>query len=60
MVCNWYLDLTENHEHSGDKESLLVWLCDDCAAPLERLGEIRAENGGDDPEYDLCWKCNNP
>lgn len=59
MLCDWYLDLTEDQEISGDKEALLVWLCEKCAEPLEALGRIRPENGGDDPEYDLCWICDN-
>ena len=59
MDANWYIDLTDNHEHSADKESTLVWLCNTCADPLIRLGELQGEQA-ETPEYDLCWKCGNP
>jgi hypothetical protein len=35
MRHNWYYDLTDDHRFSGDAESLLVWLCDECATQLE-------------------------
>ena len=41
MAHNWYYDLTEDHRHSGDPESLLVWLCDDCADCLAAEVHLR-------------------
>jgi hypothetical protein len=52
----WYYDLTEDHRHSGDPESLLVWLCDDCAAWLlsrQAMQFAGADGFNDSP----CWRC---
>jgi hypothetical protein len=59
MTHAWYYDLTEDHRHSGDPESLLVWLCDDCAAKLEAEGLVRF--AGTDALCDVpCWQCGAP
>ena len=56
MHRNWYYDLAEDHRHSGDAESLLVWLCDDCAAELEAKDEIQFA-GSDEMDDAPCWQC---
>ena len=53
----WYYDLTAGHSLSEDPESLLVWLCDDCAARL--AGKLQF--AGTDALCDIpCWQCHNP
>ena len=55
MTCHWYYDLTDDHRHSGDEESQLVWLCPDCA---RRLRDNVQFAGSDDLLHDLpCWEC---
>ena len=56
MNRKWYYDLTEDHRHSEDAESLLVWLCDDCAVELEAKGEIQFA-GSDEMDDAPCWRC---
>ncbi len=56
MNRNWYYDLTEDHCHSHDRESLLVWLCDDCAAELEATDEVQFA-GSDEMDDAPCWRC---
>ena len=59
MPHNWFYDLTEDHRHSGDDESLLVWLCDDCAAWL--LSRQAVQVAGTDGFNDgPCWRCGRP
>jgi hypothetical protein len=70
MTHHWYYDLTEDHHHSGarpersrrNQESLLVWLCDDCASRLATEVQFADSDSGD--EYiagDVpCWPCHKP
>lgn len=52
----WYYDLTNDHRHSGDEESLLVWLCDSCAQSLLARHEVQV--AGTDGFNDApCWRC---
>jgi hypothetical protein len=54
MDHNWYYDLTDDHELSQDPESLLVWLCDQCAKELDE----KVQFAGTDSHYDgPCWQC---
>ncbi|MFC2036989.1 hypothetical protein ACFLYD_03320 [Chloroflexota bacterium] len=58
MTHQWYYDLTEDHCYSGGVESLLVWLCDDCA---NRLAEVQFAGTDAVDEYIACdvpcWQC---
>ena len=62
MTHHWYYDFTEDHRHSGDQESLLVWLCDDCANCLAT--EVQFAGTDDVDEYIAydgpCWRCGRP
>lgn len=59
MPHRWYYDLTDDHHHSEDPESLLVWLCDECAARLTRKEEVQF--AGTDALCDVpCWQCSTP
>ena len=52
---NWYYDLTDDHQLSQDRESLLVWLCDECAEKLDDSIQL----AGTDRLHDgPCWSCN--
>ena len=63
----WYYDLTEDHRHSGacpersrrNDESLLTWLCDDCAAWLlsRQAVQFASTDGFNDGP---CWRCGKP
>ena len=53
----WYYDLTDDHRHSGDPESLLVWLCDDCANRLAAEVQLAGTDGFCDV---ACWQCGIP
>jgi hypothetical protein len=54
MDHNWHYDLTDDHQFSQDPESLLVWLCDRCAAELDE----KVQFAGADGDYDgPCWRC---
>ena len=56
-VHSWYYDLTPDHSLSEDPESLLVWLCEDCASRL--AGDVQF--AGTDHLHDgLCWQCGDP
>jgi hypothetical protein len=57
MTHKWYYDLTEDHRHSRDPESLLVWLCDDCANRLAAEVQFASSDGFCDTP---CWKCGKP
>jgi hypothetical protein len=62
-----YYDLTEDHRYSGacpersrrNPESLLVWLCDDCANRLVAEVQFAGTDGGDEYiAWDVaCWQC---
>ena len=54
MPHKWYYDLTDDHRHSGDAESLLVWLCDDCANRLAAEVQPAGTDGFCDAP---CWQC---
>ena len=59
MPHNWYYDLTDDRRFSEDAESLLVWLCDECAARLE--GEYEVQFASTDALCDVpCWQCDIP
>ena len=62
MTHTWYYDLTEDRRHSGDPESLLVWLCDDCANRLAAEVQFAGTDGGDEHiACDVaCWQCDKP
>lgn len=50
----WYYDLTDDHRLSQDAESLLVWLCAECAASLSD----QVQPAGTDCLHDgSCWQC---
>lgn len=54
---SWYYDLSADHSLSQDPESLLVWLCEDCASRL--AGDVQF--AGTDALHDgLCWQCGDP
>jgi hypothetical protein len=54
---SWYYDLTPDHSLSEDPETLLVWLCADCAAGL--AGDVQF--AGTDALHDgPCWQCGDP
>jgi hypothetical protein len=62
----WYYDLTDDHHLSQDPESLLVWLCDECAERLEDEGSVQF--AGTDALRStapkavcdlLCWHCDH-
>ena len=57
MTHAWYYDLTEDHRYSGDPESLLVWLCDDCANRLAAEVQVAGSDGFCDV---ACWQGDNP
>ena len=52
----WYYDLTDDHRHSGDAESLLVWLCKACAQTLQARHEVQIA-GTDAFNDGPCWHC---
>jgi hypothetical protein len=57
MTHAWYYDLTDDHRLSQDPESLLIWLCDDCASRLA----AEAQFAGTDALCDAaCWQCGKP
>ena len=56
-MSQWYYDLTEDHRHSGDPESLLVWLCDNCADCLAAEVQSAGTDGFNDSP---CWRCGSP
>jgi ABC-type ATPase with predicted acetyltransferase domain len=62
MSHRWNCALTEDHGYSADRESLLVWLCDDCANHLEAELQLTDSNGVD--EYIACdvacCQCDKP
>ena len=59
MTHQWYRDLADDHRYSDahpersrrDPESLLVWLCDDCA---NRLAEVQFAGTDAVDEYIAC------
>ena len=53
----WYYDLTADHRHSGDPESLPVWLCDECAGRLAAEVQFAGSDGLCDV---VCWYCGAP
>ena len=53
----WYYDLSPDHALSEDPESLLVWLCPDCASTL--AGDVQFA-GTDDLHDGPCWQCGEP
>ena len=56
---SWYYDLTPGHSLSEDPESLLVWLCPDCATRLE--AERPVSFASTDTLCDIrCWDCGVP
>jgi len=59
MKHKWYYDLTDDHRHSGDAESLLVWLCEDCAQALTARNEVQVA-GTDSFNDGPCWRCGAP
>ena len=59
MRHKWYYDLTHDHRFSEDSESLLVWLCDDCAIQLE--ADALVQIASTDALCDVpCWICARP
>ena len=60
MTHNWYYDITPDLRHAGDDDgSTIVWLCDECARPLEQAGEIQFAST--DQIADVpCWECDKP
>lgn len=59
MTHCWCYDLTADHRFSVDPESLLVWLCADCAAGLEAEGLVQFASA--DALCDVpCWQCGAP
>ena len=57
MSHNWYYDLTEDHRLSGDPESRMIWLCDECAAKL--AGKVQFAKTGTLRGVS-CWGCDKP
>ncbi len=59
MEHKWYHDLSDDHRFSGDAESLLVWLCNNCAAQLE--ADALVQFASTDALCDVpCWLCARP
>ncbi len=58
LHCAWYYDWTEDRRLSEDPagESILCWLCDDCARTFESIGWV--SHASEDQDYDYrCWAC---